>query len=387
MDFGLLPPEVNSGLMYTGPGAGPLLAAAASWNEVAAELESTAAGYSSEVSGLTGQVWTGPSSTTMAAAAAPYTAWLQGSAVQAAQTATQAYTAAAAYEAAFAMTVPPPVIAENRARLIALVATNFLGQNTPAIAATEAQYTEMWVQDTTAMYGYAATAETASTLTPFDEPPQTTNQTGQADQSRAVAQSAGNAASNRTQSVMQLASSAANDTPVDPGTTISVPPGSTVTVGQGVTVTVDAGTTVTSVGGGHIVMVDTTVMLLNGNHITLYAGGSINFGVSNPTLTILSGQFTVTSGSITISNSTITAGSGVTVTSAGGVVTAINSGAITTGAFVPAAVTPAASGLGLVTPLLASPGLAGTAGIQPQLNAEALSEFLSGAVPAAAGLG
>ncbi len=43
---------------------------------------------------------------------------------------------------AFAMTVPPPVIAANRAELMALVATNFLGQNTPAIAATEAQYGE-----------------------------------------------------------------------------------------------------------------------------------------------------------------------------------------------------------------------------------------------------
>ena len=54
------------------------------------------------------------------------------------------------------MTVPPPVIAANRAQLMALIATNFFGQNTPAIAATEAHYSEMWVQDATAMYGYAA---------------------------------------------------------------------------------------------------------------------------------------------------------------------------------------------------------------------------------------
>ena len=37
----------------------------------------------------------------------------------------------------FAATVPPPVIAANRALLAMLIATNFLGQNTPAIAATE----------------------------------------------------------------------------------------------------------------------------------------------------------------------------------------------------------------------------------------------------------
>lgn len=33
------------------------------------------------------------------------------------------------------------------------VATNILGQNTPAIAATETQYAEMWAQDAAAMYG------------------------------------------------------------------------------------------------------------------------------------------------------------------------------------------------------------------------------------------
>ena len=152
----MLPPEVNSGRMYVGPGAGPMLAAAATWDAVAAGLESTAAGYSVEAAGLTGQAWSGPASMAMAAAATPYVAWLQASAAQAAQTSAQAYGAAAAYEAAFAMTVPPPVIATNRALLMALIATNFFGQNTAAIAATEAQYTEMWAQDATAMYGYAA---------------------------------------------------------------------------------------------------------------------------------------------------------------------------------------------------------------------------------------
>jgi PPE-repeat protein len=56
------------------------------------------------------------------------------------------------------------------------------------------------------MYGYAAASSTASTLTPYNEPPQTTNQAGQGDQARAVAQSAGNATSARTQSAVQLSS-------------------------------------------------------------------------------------------------------------------------------------------------------------------------------------
>ena len=59
------------------------------------------------------------------------------------------------------------MIAANRALLAALVATNFLGQNTPAIAANEATYAEFWAQDAVAMYGYAGAAPTASQLTPF----------------------------------------------------------------------------------------------------------------------------------------------------------------------------------------------------------------------------
>ena len=47
-----------------------------------------------------------------------------------------------------------------------------LGQNTPAIAATEAQYAEMWAQDAAAMYGYAGSSAAASQLTSFIRPEQ-----------------------------------------------------------------------------------------------------------------------------------------------------------------------------------------------------------------------
>lgn len=51
MDFGVLPPEINSGRMYAGPGSGPMLAAAAAWDGLATELQSTAADYGSVISG------------------------------------------------------------------------------------------------------------------------------------------------------------------------------------------------------------------------------------------------------------------------------------------------------------------------------------------------
>jgi PPE-repeat protein len=188
MDFGVLPPEVNSARMYAGPGSGPLLTAAVAWDGLSAELYSTAASYRAVISALTGDVWLGPSSISMAAAAATYTAWMTGAAGQAEDAAMHARLAAAAYETAFAMTVPPLEIAANRSLLAALVATNFLGQNTPAITATEAQYAQMWAQDAAAMYGYAASSAGASQLTPFTPPAPTTNDAGSAAQSAAVAQ-------------------------------------------------------------------------------------------------------------------------------------------------------------------------------------------------------
>src|ERR1700730_5035003 len=60
MDFAMLPPEINSGRMYAGPGSGPMLAAAAAWSGLAADLESAASSYQSVISGLTGGAWLGP---------------------------------------------------------------------------------------------------------------------------------------------------------------------------------------------------------------------------------------------------------------------------------------------------------------------------------------
>ena len=174
MDFATLPPEMNSGLMYSGPGSGPIIAAAASWDGLATEMLSAADDYGSVISSLTGGPWRGPASASMAAAAAPYVSWMDTTATQAEQAAAQAKAAASAYEAAFTATVAPPVIAANRTLLASLVASNVLGQNTPAIATTEADYAEMWAQDAAAMYAYAGSSAAASTLTPFAAPPATT---------------------------------------------------------------------------------------------------------------------------------------------------------------------------------------------------------------------
>lgn len=194
MNFAALPPEVNSGLMYLGVGSGPMLAAATAWSGLAAELHTAAAGYESVVAELASGAWSGPSSAAMTAAATPFVAWLNTTAGQAEQTALQAKAAVAAYEAAFALTVPPSIIAANRAQLLTLLATNVLGQNAAAIAATEAQYGEMWAQDATAMYSYSALSTTARELEPFAPPPQTSNPAGPVSQTGAQANPAANLA-------------------------------------------------------------------------------------------------------------------------------------------------------------------------------------------------
>lgn len=217
MDFAALPPEVNSARMYTGPGTGPMLAAASAWDALAAELQATAAAYRSTIAELTGGPWLGASAAGMVAATGPYVDWIASAASQAEHTALQARTAAAAYETAFAMTVPPAVVAANRTLLAALVATNVLGQNTAAIAATEIQYAQMWAQDATAMYGYAgSSAAAAATLTPFTTPPPTTNPAGNAQQGAAVAQSAATGGAQLSSALSQALAAAAEPAAVDP---------------------------------------------------------------------------------------------------------------------------------------------------------------------------
>src|SRR5271156_3603839 len=43
MDFAALPPEINSGRIYAGAGAGPMMTAASAWDGLASELNAAAA--------------------------------------------------------------------------------------------------------------------------------------------------------------------------------------------------------------------------------------------------------------------------------------------------------------------------------------------------------
>ena len=83
MSFQVLPPEINSLLMFSGAGSAPMLDAAAAWDGLASELSSAASAFGSVTSGLAAQSWQGSASTAMLAAASPYAGWLTATAAQA----------------------------------------------------------------------------------------------------------------------------------------------------------------------------------------------------------------------------------------------------------------------------------------------------------------
>lgn len=161
MSYPVFPPEINSALIHAGAGPGPMLDAATSWARLADELHSAATSFGSVTASLTSGPWQGPAATKMAAAAAPYTAWLSTAAAHSEAAASQAAAVATAFETVFTATVQPAMIAANRTVLAALANTNFFGLNLPAIAALEADYEEMWVRDVTAMFGYHVEASAA----------------------------------------------------------------------------------------------------------------------------------------------------------------------------------------------------------------------------------
>jgi len=206
-----VPPEINSGRMYAGPGSASLQASAAAWQALAAELGSAGAAFNAVIAALASSSWLGPSSMSMALAAAPYVVWMEATAGQCEEAAAAASAAAAAFEAARAGVVPPPVIAANRATLASLMATNFLGINTPAIAANEAAYDEMWCQDTSVMYGFAADAAgITGTLVPFVPPAANSNPMGLAAQAAAVGQAGGQAAGQQPMNLLSQGGGMAN---------------------------------------------------------------------------------------------------------------------------------------------------------------------------------
>jgi PPE-repeat protein len=182
--------------MYAGAGSTSLTTAASAWRSLAAELNSAGLGYENVITQLSSEEWLGPASTRAAQALTPYVTWMKTTATQAEQAATQLDAASAAFETAFASVVPPPLIAQNRALLLQALQSNVLGQYTNVIAQLESQYGQMWAQDSSTLYNYAAQSSNATKVTPFTAAPEVSTQDAGAKQGAAVNSASGTAAGN-----------------------------------------------------------------------------------------------------------------------------------------------------------------------------------------------
>lgn len=161
MFWDVVPPEVSSILLSSGPGPASLLAAGEAWRALALHYTEAAAELSDILSALQTGAWQGPSAEQYASANQPFLSWLTTMGTLSELVADRHDAIAAGYSAALAAMPTLIELAANHATHTALVATNFLGINSIPIVLNEADYLRMWAQAAAVMDAYQGASEAA----------------------------------------------------------------------------------------------------------------------------------------------------------------------------------------------------------------------------------
>ncbi|MEQ0567703.1 PPE family protein [Mycobacterium tuberculosis] len=168
----MIPAEYISNIIYEGPGADSLSAAAEQLRLMYNSANMTAKSLTDRLGELQ-ENWKGSSSDLLADAAGRYLDWLTKHSRQILETAYVIDFLAYVYEETRHKVVPPATIANNREERRRLIASNVAGVNTPAIADLDAQYDQYRAQNVAVMNAYVSWTRSAlSDLPRWREPPQ-----------------------------------------------------------------------------------------------------------------------------------------------------------------------------------------------------------------------
>jgi PPE-repeat protein len=163
--------ETISTWLWSGPGSSTFHSAATALQDMVTQITGVLGGNQVNGTALFAS-WASPTGEKAVSANAPYQAWLTNAGQQIATAATQIHAAGAAFDAAKQMTPTPAQFAMNNAQFAMLVATNILGQNTPAIIANRVEYAMYTTMAVSAYHLYSAeSASTAGALQPLSPPP------------------------------------------------------------------------------------------------------------------------------------------------------------------------------------------------------------------------
>lgn len=172
--WGASTPEMNAGVLETGSTSATWAAASAAWMGLASTTLATMGITGSQMVAST-TTMSGVRSMTHAAATPPFLAWLGSMAGIAFKQAAIAAVVAESYGVARSSMIPSVQSINNRVREAAAEASNIFGQNTPLIAALNAEYGAYTMQNAAIGSTYGEVITAATLPVPIPPPPPLSN--------------------------------------------------------------------------------------------------------------------------------------------------------------------------------------------------------------------